>query len=298
MSFEKITGQDQVIEALKSALARKRVPHALLFAGPKSAVPRLAALELAKALLCLNASVSGGCDECEDCRMLEGSLHPDLLIMEPPDEGSRVIKVEAVRQITARAGLRPLRSARKVFIIDSSEMMNETAQNALLKTLEEPPGDSVFVLIAYAAENLLPTIRSRVQLFNFRPDAASEAEPQAGKIKTQLMDFILSGNFAPAAAPDLSKAERDVLARALDRLILDFRGALLFKTGLTELTGVDASEDLAAQRRLAQQNAAESLSDQIDLLSQARENLLRSFNVRLTMSVLWDGLAAEVARAH
>lgn len=293
MSFENITGQDRIVETLKSALARKRVPHALLFAGPKGPTPRLVALELTKALLCPNAGVSGGCEVCQDCRMAEGSLHPDLLITEPPEEGSRVIKVEAVRQITARAGLRPFRAQRKVFIIDSSEMMNEIAQNALLKTLEEPPGDTVFILIAYAVEDLLPTIRSRAQLFNFRPDAGVEAEPEAGKIKTQLLDFILSGNFVPGAAPDLSKAEREVLAAALGRLILDFRGALLFKMGLAELTGIDASEDPAAQRRLAQQATAESLNEQIDLLSQARENLLRSFNVRLTMSVLWDGLARE-----
>jgi len=293
VSFEKITGQDRIVETLKSAISRQRVPHALLFAGPKGPALRLTALELAKALLCVSATAAGGCDRCEECRMIEGCFHPDLFIVEPPDEGSRVIKVEVVRQISARAGLRPLRARKKVFIIDGFEMMNETAQNALLKTLEEPPGDTVFILIAYALENLLPTVRSRVQLLNFRPDPSAEADPEAGKVKTQILDFILSGNFAAAAAPDFSKTERDVLAKALDRLILDFRGALLFKAGVAELTGYDASEDPAAQRRLAQQGTADSLNEQIELLGQARENLLRSFNVRLTMSVLWDGLARE-----
>ena len=293
MSFEKITGQDAAIEALKSALEKGRVPHALLFTGPKSSAPRLTALELTKALLCSKTVPAGSCDQCDDCRMLEGSVHPDFLIVEPPEEGSRVIKVEAIRQIAARANLRPLRAARKVFLIDSAEAMNETAQNALLKTLEEPPGDTVFVLIAYAVENLLPTIRSRMQTLYFLPEASAVTDPAVDKIKNQLLDFILSGNFAAAAAPDLSKTERDALAKALDGLILNFRGALLFKVGAVELTGLDASEDLAIQRRLAQGGSAESLSEQIELLSQARENLLRSFNVRLTMSVLWDGLARE-----
>ena len=293
VSFEKITGQGPIVTALKNALKKKRVPHALLFAGPRSSVPRLVALELTKALLCPNAVPAGSCDQCEDCRMLEGSVHPDFLIVEPPEEGSRVIKVEAIRQIAARANLRPLRAARKVFVVDFAEAMNETAQNALLKTLEEPPGDTVFVLIAYAAENLLPTIRSRMQTLHFLPEASQATDPAVDKIKNQLLDFILSGNFAPAAAPDLSKAERDPLAKALDALILNFRGALLFKVGAVELTGLDASEDVAVQRRLAQAGSAESLSEQIELLSQARENLLRSFNVRLTMSVLWDGLARD-----
>lgn len=293
MSFEKITGQKQIVEALKSAIGKGRLPHALLFAGPKGPGPRVAALELAKALLCPKASALGGCDQCDDCRMLEGLFHPDFFLVEPPDEGAGIIKVEAIRQITARAGLRPLRAARKVFVIDSSEAMNEIAQNALLKTLEEPPGDTVFILITYASENLLPTIRSRSQLFNFRPDPDAEVDPVVKKIKNQLLDFILSGNFAPAAAPDLSRAERGQLAKALDQLLLDFRGALLFKTGAAELTGTQPSEDPAAQRRLAQQGTSESLNEQIELLGQARENLLRFFNIRLTMSVLWDGLLRE-----
>lgn len=293
MSFEKITGQNQIVETLKSAIGKGRVPHALLFAGPSGPGPRLVALELAKALLCPTPNALGGCGQCEDCRMLEGSFHPDLFIVEPPEEGSGVIKVEAIRQITARAGLRPLRAARKVFVIDSSERMNEIAQNALLKTLEEPPGDTVFILIAYAMENLLPTIRSRTQLFNFLPDSDAEADPAVKKIKNQLLDFILSGNFAPAASPDFTKAERGMLAKALDQLILDFRGALLFKTGAAELTGTHVSEDPASQRRLAQQGTFESLNGQIELLAQARENLLRSFNIRLTMFVLFDGLARE-----
>lgn len=293
MSFEKMIGQDLIVEKLKSAVGKGRVPHALLFAGPRSSAQRLAALELARALLCPNAVTAGGCGQCDDCRMLEGSVHPDYFVVEPPEEGPRVIKVEAIRQITARANLRPLCAGRKMFVIDSAEAMNETAQNALLKTLEEPPGDTIFVLIAYAVEDLLPTIRSRMQTLHFLPEAPAAADSGSDKIKTQLLDFILSGNFAPAAAPDLAKTERDVLAKALDGLILNFRGALLFKTGAADLAGLDASEDLAAQRRLAQADDAESLSEKIELLSQAKENLLRSFNIRLTMSVLWDGLARE-----
>ncbi len=288
MSFEKIAGQDSLVQALKIALAKNRLAHALLFTGPSKCGQRAVAMELAKALFCRNPGENGGCDGCRDCRGVEGLFHPDLFIVEP-EEDSRLIKVEAIRKLANRANLKPFQAKKKVFLIDRAQGMNETAQNALLKTLEEPPGDAVFILITSGIEALLPTIRSRVQIFNFQPISGAVEDPETQKLKNTLLDFVLSG-APPATAPEVSKAERDSLAKALDHLILNFRGALVLKAGAEELTGLAGSEDTMIERRLAKQYSAEELTERIELFAQTKENILHSANVRLTLAVLWDDL--------
>lgn len=223
--------------------------------------------------------------------MADRGIHPDLLRVSPLEENKRVIKVEAIRELIARASLSAFRSKRKVFVIEPAEAMNEIAQHALLKTLEEPSEGTVFILITFAPEALLPTIRSRVQVFNFLPGEGRVEDPEVEKLKIQLLDFLLKEDLLPDAAPDLSKADRHSLAKALDQVILNFRGAFLLKTGAGELSGIKPSEDPLAERRLAERFSPEILSERIELLGQAKENLLRSFNIRLTMAVLWDELA-------
>ena len=289
MSFDRIAGQDAVIQGIQGALAKSRLAHGLLFAGPLGGGQRMAAMELAKALLCQNPKESGGCDECRECRGVDGLIHPDLFIVEPGEENLRVIKIEAIRRLIHRAGLKPFQAKKKVFVIDRAEGMNETAQNALLKTLEEPPGDAVFILIAYGIETLLPTIRSRVQTFNFQPIEGATVDEETEQLKKTLLDFVLSG-ANPSTAPDVSKFERDSLAKAMDHLILNFRGSLLLKTGADELAGLNASEDITVQRRLAKQHSAEELTERIELFARAKDNILHSLNVRLTLAVLWDDL--------
>ena len=291
MSFEKIAAQETAVQALRGAIRKDRVPHALLFTGPVGAGQREAALEFAKALLCSEPKENGGCDVCQDCRMVQSGIHPDFVVVEPAEENKRVIKVEPIRELIARAGLGAFRSKRKVFVIDPAEAMNEISQNALLKTLEEPPGNSVLVLITHSPESLLATIRSRVQALNFIPVEGTLVEPETEKLKNQILEFVLRGDFSPGLSPDFSKTERHALAKALDQVILNFRGAFMIQVGAGELAGIEASENALIERSLSERFFTEELTERIEFLGQAKENLLRSFNVRLTMSALWDEFA-------
>jgi len=160
MSFSEIIGQPDLIARLGNALSG--VPgHAYMLLGPTGSGRRLIARAFAKALLCANATALGSCDVCDSCRHFDHGVHPDftMLAVEGKDKG---IKVERVRRaVCADVQMKPQLSRRKVYLILADDL-NEQGQNALLKTLEEPPEYAVFLLVSAGSERLLPTIRSRV----------------------------------------------------------------------------------------------------------------------------------------
>jgi DNA polymerase-3 subunit delta' len=183
MSFAGIVGQRHAVEMLQSALRLESIHHAYLFAGPEGVGKELTAIAFAQALLCREQS-GRGCGECSTCRRIARRNHPDVAWVMPQSEliarglasrsefsnvPSREIRVEQVRGLQERLALRPLEASRKLAIIASADQMNAQAQNAFLKTLEEPPRGSVLVLIAASPELLLPTIRSRCSKVRFGP---------------------------------------------------------------------------------------------------------------------------------
>ncbi len=171
---------------LRSALQTQR-GHAVLLHGPQGIGQWQLATTLAQAWLCEDPSAAPPCGRCASCRLVQAHSHPDLLVLLPEalqlalgwagaeaegegaDSGSKTrqpskeIKVDAVRQAVAFAQTTPARGRGKVLVLHPAERMNAVAANALLKTLEEPAGNSRFVLSSAAPEALLPTIRSRCQ---------------------------------------------------------------------------------------------------------------------------------------
>ena len=151
---------------LKRALAHKTLAHAYLFSGDAGIGKKMSALALAAAVNCPDAGADGGCGECPACRKVAAASHPDVhLVAADGDE----IKIDQIRQIQSDLSLRPFEGARKVLIMDGAEGMNAAAANAFLKTLEEPPGETLIVLISAMPQSLLPTIRSRCQDIRFLP---------------------------------------------------------------------------------------------------------------------------------
>ncbi len=181
MGLTDVTGQTRAIDALKSALAGGSVHHAYLFGGPEGVGKELAAVGFAQALGC-KEEPQNGCGKCSHCVRVAKRNHPDVMWILPEEEQvarklagrsdfagtpSRAIKVEQIRKLQERLALRSLEGGKKVAIIGSAHAMNEPAQNAFLKTLEEPPPETVLILIASAADELLPTLRSRCAKVHF-----------------------------------------------------------------------------------------------------------------------------------
>lgn len=166
MNFNDIIGHERPVRILRRALAGGTVAHAYLFSGDEGIGKRMTALALAAAVNCQAQGSDGGCGSCPSCRKTAAASHPDVHLLVP--DGAE-IKIDQVRQVQAELSLRPFEGAKKVLIVDGAETMNDASANALLKTLEEPPGDAVIVLVTPRPQGLLPTIRSRCQEVRFLP---------------------------------------------------------------------------------------------------------------------------------
>ncbi len=164
--FGAIVGQESVIGALRRALSSARLPHTLLFAGPPGVGKATCAGIVAQALNCAEQGPADACGECVSCRKVERGLHPDVLWMAP---APRTVGIKAVRRAAAATGYRPYEGRHRVVAVDEAHMLTTEAQNAFLKTLEEPPASSAIVLVTPAPGSLLATVRSRCQSLRFSP---------------------------------------------------------------------------------------------------------------------------------
>ena len=166
MKFSTIEGHERPVRILQRAIANNTLAHAYLFSGQAGIGKKKTAFALAAAVNCLNARPEGGCGECPSCRKVETLGHPDARVLVPDGDE---IKIDQIRQAQADLALKPFEGAKKVLIVDQAESMNAASANAFLKTLEEPPGDALIILITAMPRSLLPTIRSRCQEILFHP---------------------------------------------------------------------------------------------------------------------------------
>ena len=164
--------QDAQWRRVMGMQAEGRLPHALLLRGPEGVGKYQFACRLLAAVLCeTRAGEHQPCGECRSCRLIAAGTHPDFYALLPP-EGKQQIGIEQVRSLIQRVGLTPQYGGYKAVAVAPAERMTRPAANTLLKTLEEPPGDALFVLVAHRAGALPATIRSRCQMVDFPvPDA-------------------------------------------------------------------------------------------------------------------------------
>ena len=198
IGWSSIVGQEDAVGRLRKLCKGERMPHALLFAGPESVGKYLSAKTLAAALLC--ESGDAPCGTCRSCRMVENESHPDLVVVRPDKQN---IKIGEIRKMQKDLSLAPYMAERRVCIIDEADKMRDEAANSILKTLEEPVGDVVFILITAKRYQLLDTIRSRCMLVQFGSvpwDAlASELVRRGANEKDAFLAARLAGGrFAPA----------------------------------------------------------------------------------------------------
>ena len=165
MAWSEIRGQQLAVTMLQADLAKQRVVAAYLFAGPEGVGKRLAAMELARALICEGGS-GESCGQCDHCRRMQRGTHPDLHQL-VPQGSAKNIRIDDVRRVLERVHLRPFMARRQVVILDGAECLTDEAGNLLLKSLEEPPAHAAFVLISAQPSACLPTIVSRCKVVRF-----------------------------------------------------------------------------------------------------------------------------------
>jgi DNA polymerase-3 subunit delta' len=202
VGFDNILGQKHAVSLLQRAIETGRLPHALLFTGPKGVGRFLTAIMVTKALNCLGRIKGDCCDGCPVCTKIAKGIHPDVHLVAP--EGAS-LKINQIRSLAQEAALRPYEGRRKVFILDEAETMTEQAQNALLKTLEEPPGATLLILIAPEASALLPPITSRCSQIRFAPlpettIAARLQEQGCDQGEAHLLASLAGGSLGRAQA--------------------------------------------------------------------------------------------------
>lgn len=167
MIFADVIGHQAGVRRLRRAVVQGRVAAAYSISGPTGVGKRALADAFATELLCARTA-GEACGTCGQCSRVAAGTHPDVRVL-VRDDDRRDMRTEQVRDLTRWLALRPLMAARKVAIVDGADTLNEHGQNALLKTLEEPPGASVLVLIATRLSLLLPTVRSRCQHVRLDP---------------------------------------------------------------------------------------------------------------------------------
>ena len=164
--FSEIIGHEQIIENLKNAICYEKISHAYIFNGPDLSGKKMLAEAFAMALQC-EKEQSFGCMECHSCKQAISHNHPDIIYVS--HEKPNTIGVDDIRtQVNSDIGIKPYSSKYKIYIIDEAEKMNPQAQNALLKTIEEPPSYGILMLLTTNAEGFLQTILSRCITLNLR----------------------------------------------------------------------------------------------------------------------------------
>jgi len=318
MSFADIQGQSRPIEIIRQYLSGSLGGRGLLFCGPQGVGKKLAALNMAKAINCLNNNLDP-CEQCPSCLKINKGQHPDVSLIDcltlieteaglaKNDSGdSNAVKIGHIRALQKQISLRPYEGKKKVFIIDEAQNMTSEASNALLKTLEQPPQDSLIILISSKPALLFKTIVSRCQPIKFSGMPKQElrqvlqkkygldyncghflafyCEGRLGyalKLKEDGLFFrkneIIDGKFLVKERQDL----RDIL----NILSVWYRDIYLYKAGLeeAELINYDRRQDL---KRASAVHSFEHLDNVLSCISDSSLRIEQNINVKLLLANL------------
>ncbi len=207
MPFDEIKGQPPAIEILRGMLRSKRLPHAFIFSGPGGVGKSAAALAFAGAVNCRESS-DDFCGLCPSCRKIAAGMHPDVITIEPEKS---VIRIDQVRAVQDDLALHAMSAVKRVVIIEQADRLHVSAANALLKTLEEPPDDTLIILVARSVAAMLPTILSRCQRIVFTP-----LQPQV------IADILCDGGADPEKAASAARRSQGSVTAARQLLEVDF----------------------------------------------------------------------------
>lgn len=319
--FNDIVGQEQIKEHLQNAISSGKISHAYILNGEKSSGKEFIARVFAMALQC-EADGSNPCQECHSCRQALSDNHPDIIHV--THEKPNTISVDDIRtQVNNDVAIKPYSSRYKVYILNEAEKMTMQAQNAILKTLEEPPKYAVIILLTTNVNALLPTILSRCVVLNMKPvadDAVRSflmSQMQVPDYKAEVCVAFARGNVGKAKALASSEDFENVKSEALsllkyiqdmelyeivsaikkineykleisdylDIIAIWYRDVLLFKA-TNDINHLIFREEITAIRKVAGRSSYEGIEEVIDALDKAKKRLEANVNFDLTMELL------------
>jgi DNA polymerase-3 subunit delta' len=279
MSFQEVRGHEPQIEMLRRAIMKERIFHAYLFVGLEGIGKKLVAQSFAQALNC-RETPNEGCGFCPSCRKIAQHIHPDCLFLEPKD-GS--IKIDQIRDLQSRIIFHPFEGKRKVVTVNDSERMTVQAANCLLKSLEEPLPDTMFILITRELRSLLPTIVSRCQIVRFQPLSSQQLqqvieEKLEGEEKITDVLISLSGGSVRKA---IEMAENGFM---FERTRLFERVARLPQEGIS--TALDLAAELASVK--------EGVEEKLELLKMWYHDLMVCKKIELQERIVNRDLLEKI----
>lgn len=280
--FENINASVQFKNSITTALHSSTLSHALILEGSDAEARLKAAKEIAMTVLCEGENKP--CRVCAKCKKVEGDVHPDVHLL-TKDEKSNMIKVEPIRELKKKAAVLPNDGQKSVFIIDSAELMNTQAQNALLKIFEEPARHLLFILLCGAKSSLLDTIISRATSYSLGEEILhgekDEKNEKARALASELALCIAQEDelsFLKKIAP-LQK-DKELFRLTLQSIKLVFRDCLVLQHGGRET--LSASPEAA--KRLSSRLTAKKALEMSRLTDELYENSMMNSNHNLTLT--------------
>ncbi len=320
-SFYDIIGQSKIIEHLQTAIRAGQVSHAYIFNGEDGSGKKTLARIFAQTLECEEKGTDP-CGKCHSCHMAESDNHPDIIVVKHEKAGS--ISVDEIReQLIADISIKPYSGSRKIYIVPDATLMTVQAQNALLKTIEEPPEYAVIILLTDNKDKLLSTILSRSLTLEIRPIRDSLVSEYLVKnkgineYKAQLTAAFARGNIGRALKLtdseefDEIKGEvvrvmcdirgmkmdeimdsvknavgfKDEIGDYLDLVLMWFRDVLLFKAS-GEDEGIIFAEEISSVKRCAENFSFEKINLIIEKVMETKNKLASNVNAELSIETL------------
>lgn len=321
-NWDNVVGQKQLLDNLKKALFHNKISHAYMLQGESLSGKRMIADIFARALQC-EADDNKPCNQCKSCKQAMNRNHPDIIYVE--HEKPNVISVDNIRhQVNGDIAIKPYSGPHKIYIIDEAEKMNIQAQNALLKTLEEPPEYAVILLLTTRSEAMLPTILSRCVVLNTKPVpddiiknhlmysievpdyragiCASFARGNVGRaiqlasneefdhMKLSVIDLVkkindMEINQMAAEVKKINEEKFDI-DDYLDLCFIWYRDVLLYKS-CKDKRHIIFKEELMNIERAVEIYSYDKISSIIKAIDQARNRIKSNVNFDLTMELMF-----------